>query len=87
MWRKVLKKEVWDKKWTQSPTVIFSIDLTFFNQATGVVMDTKIVMVKTETGVIFLEVDTKHVVSSFGNEKNWRTQQILFGVGIFLNLV
>jgi hypothetical protein len=50
-------------------------------------MDTKIVMVKTETGMIFLEVDTNHVVSSFGHEKSWRTQQILFGLGIFLNLV
>ena len=45
-WTKALTEEVWDKNWLDYPTVILVLHLNFINQMTGIIMDTKLVVLR-----------------------------------------
>ena len=64
-WKEAIREEMWIKGWLDFPTVALVLHLNFVNMMNGIVMDTKLVILRSSQDVISLEVDSNRFV--FGN--------------------
>lgn len=60
-WSKALAEEVWEKGWLNQPTMILVLHLNFVNQMTGIILDTKLVILRSPQDLLSLEVDTNRL--------------------------
>ena len=86
-WIKTLQDEVYSRSWLASPTIMLTLDLNFFNTKTGILMDTKIVVMEASGGLYSLEIDTNYFTSDFGHKTTWHYVSISLGIVLCLVLM
>ena len=86
-WIKTLEDEVYSRNWLEPPTIMLTLDLNFFNTKTGILMDTKIVVMEASGGLYSLEIDTNYFTSDFGHKTKWHYVSISLGLALCLVLM